>query len=310
VFLAIASKNNEADVWEVFDRHDAMALKREHLSAWQINWLPKAENIALIAKALNIGVDSLVYIDDSPMEVAYMQGAQPEVTSVLLPEDPADIVPTLQRLFLFDRLDVTQEDRERADMMRAERGREALGAKMSKDEFLRALGLRFELFRARPEDLGRITQLINKTNQFNLTTRRRTLDEVRALAGSPDHRIYGLRVADRFGEYGLTGVVVIEVSADRAVWTIDTLLLSCRVLGRGVEEALLSGLAADARAGGAAEFVASFIPSKKNVLAATFLPDHGFRAEGEIWRMPVCDAPSLPAFVERLDAGQGAAVEA
>ena len=178
--------------------------------------------------------------------------------------------------------------------------REAFGAKMTKDEFLRALELRLELFAVGAEDLGRVTQLINKTNQFNLTTVRRTLDEVRMLANSRDHRLYGLSVADKFGAYGLTGVVIVALAPDRATWIIDTLLLSCRVLGRGVEAALLAGLAADAQGDGAREFVASFVPTKKNSLAATFLPDHGFtQDEDGRWRLPLAQAPSWPDFIER-----------
>ncbi|HVH78320.1 MAG TPA: HAD-IIIC family phosphatase, partial [Stellaceae bacterium] len=165
VFLAVASKNNEADVWEVFDKHSGMVLRREHLSAWQIGWLPKAEGIPAIAKSLNIGTDSLVFIDDNPMEIGYMREARPEVTSILVPSDPADMLATMQALDLFDQLEVTDEDRKRADMMRAERDREVLGAQINHADFLRALDLKVDLFRAKTEDLGRITQLVNKTNQ-------------------------------------------------------------------------------------------------------------------------------------------------
>jgi FkbH-like protein len=310
VLLAVASKNNEADVFEVFDRHGGMALKREHISAWQVNWRPKSENIVLIAKSLNIGTDSLVFIDDNPMEIEYMRSARPEVTAILLPPEPADIVTTLQKLAVFDRIDISDEDRKRADMMREEQGREAFASQVSHEEFLQALALRLDLFIAQPEDLGRITQLVNKTNQFNLTTRRRTLDEMRALVRSPDHRIYGLRVSDKFGEYGLTGAVIIEIPAgDRRVWDIDTLLLSCRVLGRGVETGLVAALAADARAAGAAEFTATFLPTKKNALAATFLPDHGFTSTGDTrWRLPLADVAEVPAHIERV-APQRAAAE-
>lgn len=301
VLLAVASKNNEADVFEVFDRHSGMALRREHISAWQVNWRPKSENIGLIAAALNIGTDSLVFIDDNPMEIEYMRGAHPEVTSILLPPEPEEIVTTLQNLAVFDRIEISDEDRKRADMMRAEQGREAFASQLSHDEFLRALALRLDVFIAQPEDLGRITQLINKTNQFNLTTRRRTLDEMRALARSPDHRIYGLRVSDKFGEYGLTGAVVIATSADGRIWDIDTLLLSCRVLGRGVETGLVAALAADGRAAGAAEFLASFFPTKKNALAAGFLSDHGFSPAGDNrWRLRLSDAADIPAHIERI----------
>lgn len=300
VLLALASKNNEDDVWEVFDKHRGMALRREHVSAWQINWRPKAENIPLIAEALNIGTDSLVFIDDNPMEIDYMRGARPEVASVLLPEDPADIISAMRGLTLFDRLEITQEDRGRADMMRAEHDRKALSGQMDHADFLKALQLRLDLFEAGVEDLGRITQLINKTNQFNLTTVRRTLDEVRQLAASTGHRVFGLRVADRFGDYGLTGAVIADISPDGRTWTIDTLLLSCRVLGRGVEAGLVAALAQDARTLGATAFAASFIPTKKNALAASFLSDHGFRETGDgRWLLRLTDAPPLPAHVVR-----------
>lgn len=303
VLLAVASKNNEADVLEVFDKHSGMVLKREHLSAWQINWLPKAENIPLIARSLNIGTDSLVFIDDNPMEVAYMRDARPEVTSVLVPSEPADIVAAMQALTLFDQLDVTDEDRKRADMMRAERDRESFSAQINHDDFLRALDLKVDLFRAKTEDLGRVTQLINKTNQYNLTTIRRTLDEVRALAASDDWRVYAFRVNDKFGEYGLVGVIIAEVSSDRRRWTLDSVMMSCRVLGRGVEATLIGGLANDARAEGVVEFVGSYIPTAKNAICASFLPDQGFTQIGEReWRLDLCDAPAIPDHVTRLGA--------
>ncbi len=303
VFLAVASKNNEAEVFEVFDKHSGMVLKREHLSAWQINWLPKAENIPLIAKSLNIGTDSLVFIDDNPMEIAYMRDARPEVTSVLLPSEPADIVAAMQQLTLFDQLEITDEDRKRADMMRAERDRETFGAQISHADFLKALDLKVDLFRAKTEDLGRVTQLINKTNQYNLTTIRRTLDEVRALAASDDWRLYAFRVTDKFGEYGLTGVIIAAVSPDRRRWTLDSVLMSCRVLGRGVETTLIGALAEDARAEGAAEFVGSYIPTAKNAICASFLPDQGFtQVDERTWRLDLADAPAIPAHIQRLGA--------
>lgn len=303
IFLAVASKNNEADVFEVFDKHSGMVLKREHLSAWQVNWLPKAENIPLIAKSLNIGTDSLVFIDDNPMEIAYMRDARPEVTSILVPSDPADIVAAMQQLTLFDQLDATDEDRQRADMMRAERDREVLGAQISHSDFLKALDLQVDLFRAKTEDLGRVTQLINKTNQYNLTTIRRTLDEVRALAASADWRLYAFRVADKFGEYGLTGVIIAEVSPDRRRWTLNSVLMSCRVLGRGVEAALIGALADDARAEGAVEFVGSYIPTPKNAICAKFLPDQGFtQVDEQTWRLDLADAPAIPAHIVRAGA--------
>jgi FkbH-like protein len=286
-------------VWEVFEKHSGMALKREHISAWQINWEPKSDNIPKIAKSLNIGIDSLVFIDDNPMEIDYMRAAHPQVHSVIMPEEPADILPTMRSLALFDRLEITREDRGRAEMMRAEQERERAGEHLSKDDFLRSLGLRVEFFEAPPEELDRIAQLINKTNQFNLTTIRRSVDEVRVLAAAPMHRVYGLRVADKFGDYGLTGVAILERSPERARWTIDTLLLSCRVLGRQVETAFLAGIAAEAQADGAGELFAAFVPTAKNAPAASFLPDHGFVVgEGHSWRIAISAVPAVPACIQ------------
>ena len=298
VLLALASKNNEADVWEVFEKHSGMILKPEHISAWQVNWQPKADNIAKIASALNIGADSLVFIDDNPMEIDYMRMARPEVHSVLVPEEPADILPTMRALAHFDGFEVTNEDRSRADMMRNEQEREALRGALGKEEFLQTLGLKIEMFVAPPEELDRVAQLINKTNQFNLSTIRRSVDEVRLLAAAPLHRVYGLRVADNFGDYGLTGVAIVERSPENRRWTIDTLLLSCRVLGRKVETAFLAAIAAEAGADGAEFLHAVFIPSAKNAPAASFLSDHGFEVgEGHMWHIEAARIPQVPGFI-------------
>lgn len=302
ILIAMASKNNETDVWDVFDKHGGMLLKRDHISAWEINWRPKPDNIRAIAKKLNIGTDSLVFLDDSPMEIAQMQSALPEVTCVQVPEDPAEILPLLQSLTHFDTLEVTEEDRTRGQMMRAERDREALGASLSMGEFQSALKLSVQFAIARPEELGRVTQLINKTNQFNLTTIRRTIDEVRALAASSSHHIYAIRVTDKFGDYGLTGVIIAEETFDRSNWHMDTMLLSCRVLGRGVEAELVSMLAQDALASGATTLTAKFIPTAKNAPASTFLPDNGFAAEGKIWRRQLSDVGLVDAAVLRAGA--------
>jgi len=294
IFLALASKNNETDVWEVFDKHGGMLLKREHISAWQINWESKHENILKIAKSLNIGVDSLVFIDDNPMEIDLMRTAQPEVHSVLLPEDPADILFYIRNLALFDRCEVTEEDRQRVGMMHAEKQRKLHGQNLTKEGYLRSLDLRLVFFQVREQDLERVTQLINKTNQFNLTTIRRSLDEVRVLTQSPKHRIFGLRVSDKFGDYGLTGVVICEISDDHSQWFVDTLLLSCRVLGRGVETALLATLASKARIDNASELIAFFTPTAKNAVAFAFLRDHGFQTTDERrWHIKLAEVPAF-----------------
>ncbi|MBV9702093.1 MAG: HAD-IIIC family phosphatase, partial [Methylobacteriaceae bacterium] len=276
VLLALASKNNEADVWEVFDQHDGMVLKRDHISAHRINWQPKAANLRALAAELNIGTDSLVFIDDNRFEVEQIRIELPEVACILLDEEPARMVAAIRDLRLFDKLEITDEDAQRADMMLFEQKRSALAEVVSGDDFIASLGLRIDLGQALPNQFGRVAQLINKTNQFNLTTIRRSLEEVEALHASPNWRVYALRVADRFGEYGLVGVAIVEIVEPAVRWRIDTFLLSCRVLGRGVEGSFLSGIAADARRTGASIIDAAFVPTKKNALAANFLAAHGF----------------------------------
>lgn len=290
VLLAIASKNNEADVWEVFERHDAMVLKREHISAARINWEPKASNVESIARELNIGVDSFVFLDDSAFEIEQMRTLLPEVVSVLLDEEPSAMVESIKELHLFDKLEVTDEDARRADMMLSEQKRAQLGKALSREEFIASLELRLDVTEARTDQLGRIAQLIGKTNQFNLTTVRRSLEQLEAIASSPDWRVYALRVADRFGDYGLVGAVIVSI-IDRNRWRIDTFLLSCRVLGRGVEATLLAHVVDDAREAGVSIVDASYVPTAKNGLAADFLARNGFLPTGGTgWRIDVSTA--------------------
>jgi FkbH-like protein len=298
VMLAIASQNNERDVWEVFDRHDGMLLKKDDFSAWAINWEPKPLKLQQIAAALNIGIDSLVFLDDNPFEIEQVKQALPEVEAVLLDDEPARMVSALKSLHLFDKLDVTEEDAKRSEMMRTERARAALGENLTKEKFTAALGLKVRLERTTPHQLARVAQLVNKTNQFNLTTMRRTAEEVEALAASPDWRVYALRVCDKFGDYGLVGVAIIEI-LPAAVCRVDTLLLSCRVLGRGVETAFLAGIAAGARTLGGSELRAAFIPTRKNAPAADFLPAHGFqRIDTHVWTTRLAAVPPTPGYID------------
>jgi FkbH-like protein len=293
VLLALLSRNDEADVWEVFARHDGMVLRREHVSAWRIDWNRKADNLPLIAADLRLSIDSLVFVDDSRFEIEQMRQSFPEVECLLVPEDPAELVGRFRALDCFDSLAVTDEDAGRAEMLRAEERRRELSARVSPEAFLASLELEVELFDAGEAHLARVAQLVNKTNQFNLTTRRRTADELSALAG---HRLLGARVRDRFGEYGLTAVMIVETQPRS--WRLDTFLVSCRVLGRGVETALLHGVCAEARRAGAVELTAVFVPTAKNAVAADFLPRHGFsRRDDGSWALSLEPLPPAPAHV-------------
>lgn len=279
--LVIASKNNEADAWEVFEKNPGMALRREDIAAARIGWGPKSASLREMASELNLGLDSFVFIDDNPAECEEVRAHAPGVTTLLLPEDPADFVTFLGESEAFDRLSLTDEDLVRARLYAEEKGRAAVRESAgSMEEYLRGLGVRVTVEPVTESTLPRVAQLVNKTNQFNLTTIRRSEPEVRALARDERWSLFTVRVEDRFGDYGLTGAAFIERGAEE--WSLETFLLSCRVLSRGVEFAVMARVAALARAANVARLTARFVPSPKNAVAAGFLAAAGFSPQGEV----------------------------
>jgi FkbH-like protein len=298
ILIALASKNDEALVWEVFEKHDAMVLKREHIAAWRINWDPKPDNLIALSKELNFALDAFVFIDDSSVEIQEVASRLPEVTCLQVPGDPAKIAELLRGNALFDSIQVTEEDRLRTKMVRSEIERTASGDAMSREKFLQSLELEVRVAQPGPEQLGRVAQLVGKTNQFNLTTIRRSQDEIVALSKSDDHRIYTLFVSDRFGDYGLVGVAIVEQAASE--WALDTFLMSCRVLGRGVESAFLDVIFQQASAQGVERIAGSYLPTARNAVVAGFLADHGFEAsseDGNRWVARVGNTPASPDYI-------------
>jgi FkbH-like protein len=268
--LAMASKNNESDVLDTFAAHPQMPLKLSDFVAWRINWEPKANNLVELASELSLGIDSFVLIDDNPRECAEVEDALPQVLSLTLPADTAKIPHFLRHVWAFDRPVVTEEDRRRNAYYRQaqEFGRESRKAE-SFDQFLASLNLRVELFEPSRDTLARIAQLTFRTNQFNLTTVRRTEGEIQALLAEPGVQLLGVRVSDRFGDYGIVGVVVTRDTRIEA--EIDTFLLSCRVLGRGVEHRILSEVARRASQRRLAMVKLRWVPSARNLPARQFL---------------------------------------
>ncbi len=275
IILAINSKNNEADALEVLEQHPDMVLRPHHFAAMRINWLDKVANLESIAAELNIGLDSMVFVDDNPAECAMVRGRLPQVLTVELPRDPARFRGLLLELTDFDALTLTEEDRLRGQLYAQRRERQEWESRHGENlgDYLADLGLEVDIAVADAFALPRIAQLIGKTNQFNLTTRRHNEAQVQAFAASAGHAVYAVRVKDRFGDHGLVGTAIVETDAD--VWTVDTLLLSCRVLGRGVETAILSALVA------ARVLRGLFIPTAKNAPAREYYGRHGFSARGE-----------------------------
>jgi FkbH-like protein len=279
ILLALCSKNNPDDVWRIIDSHPHMVLRRKDFAATRVNWTDKVSNIVDIARELNLGLDSFVFIDDNPAERALVAAGLPAVLTVDLPADPAFYTETLAGLDVFESLGVTAEDKARGDMyLQAEARREfeqsvdAGGLKTH----LEALDISVSIERATAFSIPRIAQLINKTNQFNMTTRRYTEAQVRTMAAAADTRVYGATVSDRFGDFGLTGVAIVRNGGD--TWVIDSFLLSCRVLGRGVEDALLAHVVSQAQNSGARRLEAHFSATPRNAPAQGFYAARGFQA--------------------------------
>ncbi len=274
MLLAMASKNNEADVLETFAQHAEMPLQLRHFVSRRLNWEAKSANLTALANELSLGLDSLILVDDNPKECAEVTESIPDVLALALPEQPDEIPPFLDHIWAFDHVVVTEEDRNRSAYYKSslEFGRELKKAS-SLESFLEGLDLRVRIDAPARSQLGRIAQLTQRTNQFNFTSVRRTEAEIAALLVEGGRECLVVDVSDRFGDYGLTGVVLFRATKDAL--DIDTLLLSCRVLGRGVEHRLLAHLAAEAQRRGLNQVTVSFRPTGKNEPARRFLDEIG-----------------------------------
>jgi FkbH-like protein len=275
ILLAICSKNNETDVLPILNKHPAMLLRPQHFAAMRINWDDKASNLRSIADELNVGSDSVVLLDDNPAERLQVRLMAPEIKVLEVSEDPISFAAAVRDFPGFDRLSISEEDRRRNRIYTEQRSREQLREKASSlEEYLNDLRTVIEPRTMTSQDLSRVTQLIHKTNQFNLTTHRYTEAQIEELAKTLGCRINTFRVSDRFGQSGLVGVAI---TRDRSgVCEIDTLLLSCRVIGRGVETSILSRLAEQARIAGCSRMRGMYRPTGKNNLVAGFYSKHGF----------------------------------
>ncbi len=274
VLLVICSKNNEDEARAALEQHPGLLLRERHFAAFRINWQSKAENLRDLAAELNVGLDSVAFLDDSPVERSLVRAQAPEVTVIDLPDDPLAYADALRAEPAFERLGLTDEDKVRGKLYAEQRQRASLQqSATSLEDFYRSLEMTVELRQATTSTLARAAQLTQKTNQFNLTTRRYTELQLAEL-GAAGSRIYTARVRDRFGDNGVVGVVITVPS--ETAWEIDTMLLSCRVIGRTIETAILAAIAQDAEESGANTLVGTFIPTKKNAPAQDFYARHGF----------------------------------
>lgn len=281
ILLAISSKNNPEDAWQVIREHEGMILREEHFSAARINWQPKPENLMEIARELNIGVDSLIFVDDNPNERERVRHFLPEVLVPELPTDPALYRRTLEMLPALQRLEATAEDHQRVALYREKRDRERAREKVtSVAEYLKNLTIRLEIAPAEKTTLPRVHQLFQRTNQFNATTRRYDAGALAKISSDPDSRLYTLRARDRFGDHGLVAVALVRTNDTDGAWRVDSFLMSCRVIGYGIETALLAVVSEDALSAGAKRLRGEYTPTPKNPPVADLYTRHGFEKKG------------------------------
>ena len=294
ILLAINSKNNPDDVLPIIRHHPDMRLREEHFAAVRINWRNKVDNMRELADELNIGLNSLVFIDDNPHEREIIRQMLPEVLNVDLPMDPSWYRETLEAMSDFELLALTKEDEGRNAQYQAMQQRRVVrNAATSLDDYFHSLKITVEIGTANSKSIDRLVQMYNKTNQFNLTTRRyQASDMIRFLADSA-YRIYTLNVQDRFGDHGLVGAAIIQQKAD--CWLIDSLLMSCRVMGLSVETAFLHKIYEDAAHHGIRTLIGEFIPTKQNQPVEAFYSSHGFSRVKEshshqFWTLNISEA--------------------
>ena len=298
VVLALVSKNEESVALEAIRNHPEMVLKEEDFVGWRINWTDKARNIADLATELNLGLQSVVFIDDNPVERARVREALPEVFVPEWPEDKLLYASAFGQLRCFDAPAVSREDLERTKMYAEERQRDSLQKQVgSIDEWLKSLEIKVRAEPLAPGNVVRATQLLNKTNQLNLSTRRLSEAELTAWAAAPGHGLWVVSVSDRFGDAGLTGIVSIEVEGSTA--RIVDYVLSCRVMGRKVEETLLHMAVTAAFGAGASVIEAHYLKTAKNKPCLSVFKSSGFAAsDDDVFRWNDSSSYLLPDVIQ------------
>ncbi|AUW58806.1 HAD family hydrolase [Sphingobium sp. SCG-1] len=277
ILLALCSKNNPAEMDALFEARTDMPLSRHDFSMLAVGWQNKSNGLITIARDLNIGLDSLVFIDDNPAEVAHVRAALPMVEAVLLPSDASSYAGLLDRLPWFEKSRLTAEDALKSDQYAQAAARQAALADLPQGmSYLEGLGIELEVREAEPRDLPRLHQLFAKTNQFNVTTIRYSLGELEDMVGANDVRVEVAFMRDRFGDMGMIAAIVVRQD-NVSSWRIDSFVMSCRAMGRGVETAILhriqDGLT---RTQSGAVLSAEYRPTPRNAPVATLFDDHGF----------------------------------
>lgn len=303
VILAINSKNNPEEALNVLRAHPCMILKERHFASIKINWDDKISNMKAIAEDINIGLDSIVFFDDDKLNREIIKTAMPEVKVVDLPEDPSLYLKTLMEMNDFNSLYFSEEDKKRGEMYADQRKRLELNKTIIDiSEYLKALDMVVTIEKANSFNIPRISQLTQKTNQFNMTTRRYTEEEIRKFV-KEGHLVISINVKDKFGDNGVTGVAIVKKGKD---WVIDTFLLSCRIIGRKVEGIILGYILKEAKKSDISKLIGEFVPTKKNAPAENFYKHNDFKLRAkkedlQVWECSTSINYNYPEFVEVIE---------
>ncbi len=276
IIIGLNSKNNPEDVDDIIQTHPDMFLKDEHIVIKKVNWTDKVSNLKQIAKDLNIGIDSLVFIDDSDFEINLVREQLPEVSTFQVPKALHDYPKMVREIAtLFYNHSQTGEDLERVNMYKQEQAREQQKETFGNiDDYLHSLGIKINIFKDNASLVARTAQMTQKTNQFNLTTKRYTENDILHFITSPSHHVYVFEVSDKFGSYGITGLCI--TSTENGIAYIDSFLMSCRVLGRKIESSFLSYIIQDLMNHGITSIHASYTRTAKNAQVERFYENNGF----------------------------------
>jgi FkbH-like protein len=298
VLLAVCSKNDEPRAREPFEKRRDMVLRLEHIACFVANWNDKPQNLRNIARALNVGLDSLVFVDDDPVERALMRRCIPEVAVPDMPEDPSGYLRAVSLHKYFETISFTAEDAQRTQYCKQDAERAAMAAQVTDvEEFLKSLDMVATIESVNPLNIPRVTQLLNKSNQFNLTTRRYTQAEIEQIAANKEWSSLAISLRDRCGDNGLISVLLLRQLSQSLV--VDTWLMSCRVLQRGVETLALRQIVKVAKERGATAVEGCYIPTEKNGMVREHYSRLGFKPTGSdgtktLWRLGLAEISSLP----------------
>ena len=297
IILAINSKNNLEDAIQVIKDHPYMVLKEENFAALRINWKDKVSNMKELVKEINIGLDSVIFIDDDPVNRELIKSSIPEILVVDILDDPSTYAQILENMIDFSMIKITDEDKNRGKMYAKQKMINDLEESATDlSSFLSQLDLKIFIKEVDEFTLPRVSQLTLKTNQFNLTTKRYQESDIKDMINNSNYLVGYAQVEDKFGDNGITGVFIIKKENERE-WLIDTFLMSCRIMGRDIEKGIMAHIINKAKESGVEKIKANFFPTQKNKPVEDFPPNSEFNKEGDIWEYTIKSEIKLPEYL-------------